>query len=115
MFFPNLDCKIFKITEYDLHGEEVRGETLSERCSIIHYRIRTDGTSVRADSTASRGQAEHSEASVRLLMENTSRVEIDDELQVANHKETLQVVEKFPRYDMDGELHHWQVDLKICR
>lgn len=111
LFIPNLDCTIYPQTGLDLYGKPVFGDPIRERCAIIRLDVISTKTTVRADSSASRGAAEEMISSTRLLFTNDSKVQIGDKIVVSG--QDLKVLSKFPRYSIAGEFDHWQVDAGI--
>lgn len=71
----------------------------------------SEATSVRTDSSASRGASREIVADARLLFPQGSEVKIDDRVDVLGH--SLKVVSVFPRQALGGRLDHYQVDLMV--
>lgn len=113
MLIANVPCKVRKLAGYSNSGEPRHCAEKKDFCAVVYYRTNSDKTSVRADSTASRGAAEQLEASVRLLMLPDSDIDVDSLVSLEGRSEVLIVDGVDPRYDTDGEIHHFQVDLRI--
>jgi hypothetical protein len=111
LFIPNLHCTIYPQTGLDLYGKPVFGDPIKEKCAIVKLDVVAMKTTVRADSSASRGAADELTSMARILFTNTSKVQIGDKIIVAG--QDLKVLSKFPRYSIDGEFDHWQVDAGI--
>ena len=73
MFRPNLTCIISVSSgETDVYGKPMPAKRVTERCAIVKLDIKNTKTSVRADTSASRGNARELIAdSVILLTKNT--------------------------------------------
>jgi hypothetical protein len=112
MFVPNLKCTIQTSSgNNDVYGQPIPGALFNERCSIVKMMIDNNKSSVRGDSSASRGSAlELETVSVILLVSNTV-ANIDDIVTVSGY--SLRVRGKAPQYDVMGNLDHWQVDLTM--
>lgn len=114
MFLPNLILNITRKKGFTEDGEETFYDPIQVKGSIINLRNRLDRSSVRADSSASRGRAEQYEADVRLLIVAGADVERDDLVTVdAWPGKKYQVSEVFPRFNLQGKIDHLQVDCVI--
>lgn len=115
MFMRSQLCKIRPLTGRSMIAAKATfGEPFVEGCELISYRVGADKTSVRADSSASRGRAEHIEAKVRLMLEPFTQAKIGDRLELLSREgEILKIDEIFPRYGAFGEIDHYQVDLSV--
>jgi len=69
----------------DVYGKPVPGVRYPERCAIIKLNVRDQKTAVRADSSASRGNAHELITNAILLMTATTKVRMDDIVIVAGH------------------------------
>ena len=85
MFIPNNRCKLFKKTQgFTATGEPQGFETFVETaCAIVRISLTTKKTSVRADSSASRGSSSETSGASTLLFPATSNLEIDDVIWIA--------------------------------
>lgn len=113
MFVPNVKCVITKLgSKFDIHGKQIReGDALSELCAIVKLNGKSEKTSVRADSSASRGAADEMQYDARLLFTKFSKIEIGDKVELLGF--VLRVESRFPRLTVHGALDHYQVDLSI--
>lgn len=111
LFRPNLDCKIAKRTGTNVYGEETLGAPKAARCAIIELKLTVDRSSVRADSSASRGSAQEYQGTAKMLFPATIDLARDDQVQVLTHK--LRVVSIFPRHSLNGVLDHYEVELTV--
>lgn len=111
MFLPNLKCRIQKSASKDVYAQSRPGRYVTERCAIVKLVVVSDKTSVRADSSASRGNSREVEISSVILLEATTQANIDDILEVAGAR--LQITGKSPRYDVAGRLDHYEITAQI--
>lgn len=111
MLIPNITCNVTKRLGTDVYGQEQMGTAVVTKCAIVKLLSAKMKTSVRADSSASRGNADEVVADARLLFLPQTDVAEGDEVNVAGFR--LKVVGIFPRYNMPGKLDHWQVDADI--
>jgi hypothetical protein len=108
MFRPNFNCQIQKTTgKTDVYGMPVPGRKYNERCSIIDLNVRNEKSAVRADTSASRGNAREFEANAKLLLTKNTAGEIDDMI-IVNGAE-FRIASKFPRHDLQGNLDHYEI------
>lgn len=107
MFRPNLDCVVRQKGGTDVYGMPIHGARKKERCAIVKKVLRNDKTSVRADSSASRGNARELEADVLILVSPQTTAEIDAILDTVG--DTFLVQSKHGRYDIRGRLDHYEL------
>lgn len=115
---PRSPCWIKKNTvRYDGHGRpihsSIRKKTL---CAIIRLQDTIDKTTVRADSSASRGRAEEELASGRLLLKPNEDIATGDLIEVeikGAPNITLEIKSIFRRIDVGGQVHHIDVEGEI--
>lgn len=111
LFRPNLDCEISKIESRNVYGEEVMSAPVKTRCAIIKMNITNVQTTVRADSSASRGAARETIGMAVLLFPVGTDVNLDYQIAVSGYK--LRVTGMFPRHDLRGKLDHYEVTAAI--
>lgn len=104
LFKPNLDCQISRHTGMNVYGEESLAEAVKARCAIIKLEINVEKSSVRADSSASRGAGREYQGIAKLLFPTTVSVGLDDQVEVAGYK--LRVLGVFPRHNLQGIYDH---------
>lgn len=108
MFKPNIDCKVHRSSgQADVYGQPKPTTVVLERCAIINLNMKSLKTTVRADSSASRGAASEEVLDALLLMVKTTKTQIDDVVEVAGVK--IRVTKKFPRYSLPGRLDHYEI------
>lgn len=109
MFRPNTFCFVSKRTGFDEWGREQHGDRQRVPCSVVRLQDSRVKSSVRADSSASRGRAREVEADAIVLLPPTLDVEIGDLVEIVGM--TLEVNGKHPRLDIMGRHDHNEVSL----
>lgn len=109
MFTPNLDCWISKVgdAEHNVYGETEVKKPVRERCAIVRLRHEMQNTTVRADSSASRGHGNEFVSSNKILLTAKTTATHGDKLLVSGVE--MRVLSLFPRYDVPGRLDHYEV------
>lgn len=108
MFRPNQNCQIQKASgKNDVYGMPVPGAKLPERLAIIELNILNEKSSVRADTSASRGNAQEMEVISKFLLTKNTAAEINDILIYGGH--SFRVKSMFPRHNLQGVLDHYEV------
>ncbi len=111
MYIPKQRCVIQKAVGTNVYGQQVPGATFKEQCAIVKIVASDEKTSVRSDSSASRGNAHELLYDAVVLVGPRSNARIHDILTVNGYK--LEIMTVQPRLDIDGRLDHYQLDLKI--
>lgn len=114
---PHLDCLIAKKIGADRYGQPIYGADAPAHVGVVKLSLGAAKTSVRADSSASRGKSEELEADARLLFPSWgSKPEPGDVLtiRVVNEVYRLKIKSVFPRLSVLGQLDHWQTDCVIA-
>ena len=108
MFKPNAWCFIVKTSaETDVFGMPVNKTKVREACTPLVIDSKVDKSSVRADTSASRGNAREFQALAKFLVPPTSKASIDDILEW--NGDALRISGKMPRYDLRGRLDHYEL------
>lgn len=109
---PNLNCEIHRQNGgYDRYGKSLPGDVVVTRCAAVKLLTRSRKTSVRADSSASRGNAREIVSDAVLLFAHNVHVDEGDKVIVTGIE--LKVTGVFPRFDMAGRLDHFEVELNV--
>jgi hypothetical protein len=111
MFIPNIPCQIYRRTGLTGFGKPTFTGPLPGMCGVIRLEEMSNKTSVRADSTASRGSAKETVTASRMLFPASLTLNAGDVVKVLGR--TLTVQSTWPRHDVSGRFDHWQVDLEI--
>jgi hypothetical protein len=107
MFIPNADCIVRKAGSTNVYGEATLGAPIAERCGIVRLHEKVSHTTVRADSSASRGHADEGDANVVVLLAVTTKAGLGDQLEVMGLK--VRINDKQPRVSVTGKLDHYEV------
>ena len=111
LMIPKIKCVVTKVGGVDLYGQELPGDSFKSKCAIVKLNTSSIKTSVRADSSASRGNAREVTHDARLLFSPKINLEIGDKVQI--NRVDLKVLGIFPRYTIAGALDHLQVDAEL--
>lgn len=106
---PNLTVKHQKADGYDEHSQPAFLPEKTIKCRVVHYRRLSVKSSVRADSSASRGRAKEIIYDAVILFDYNSNVAIDDLITIMGEKMIVEVVE--PRFNISGKLDHYETKL----
>lgn len=104
MFIPNQVCDVRRRTSWNKHGEPVYGPTQVVPVAVVHLIDAALKTTVRADSSASRGAADEVVSETKLLFPKNFRPQRGDCV-------VLQGIELFVtsvelRFSVHGKLDH---------
>jgi hypothetical protein len=108
MFRPNLSCTIQKASgKVDVYGMPEPGVKYVERCAVVRLKLTSEKSSVRADTSASRGNALEIEADVMFLLTKNTVAKINDMILFEGEK--YRIASRFPRVDLQGKMDHYEV------
>ena len=108
MFRPNQTCLVqVDAGTTDVYGMPQGVTNVQEYCTVVKMNIRSEKSAVRADTSASRGNAMEIQTDAELLLTTATAASIDDIITV--YGERLRVKAKWPRYDLQGRLDHYQI------
>lgn len=107
MFKPNQKCRIQLSAGNDVYGQSKPSTFVIEGCSIVKLMISNEKSSVRADSSASRGNARELQADAVLLLTTATKARIDDVIEISGAK--FKISGRFPRHDVNGRLDHIEI------
>lgn len=111
MFLPNTTCYIYSRTDTtNIFGKYEFLPRKTVKCSVITYDIKSLKTSVRADTSATRGQAENDEGIAKFCFPTYVNLKLDDEVEKDGFR--MKVIEIHPRRNVLGKLDHYEVDMK---
>lgn len=108
MYLPNTTLKIRSTLGFDEYGQERIGSLVTEPCAIVYARYKSDKTTVRTDSSASRGHGREKVSDARILVGPKTVSKLDDKIEVASL--SFRIVDKQPRFDVNGNLDHYQLE-----
>ena len=111
LFRPNTTCQVeYAETGFDIYGRQVFSAPETVRCAVVSFDLAVQKSSVRADSSGSRGRAEQLEGVARFLFRPNVPIKTGDVVTKGNF--VMSVIEVHPRYSVAGELDHNEVDMK---
>ncbi len=111
MFSPNLTGTLQKMTGRDIHGRHQLGPSLPCPFGAISLKVSAKTTTVRADSSASRGSASETVTERgRILVPAFISVQNGDIFTYQGNK--YEIVSLHQRYSVTGALDHWECDLE---
>lgn len=96
---------------FDFMGQATYSRPKRARVTVIYFQAGQGRSSIRADRSESKARAEEQSGKVRLLVHPDDAVRLGDKVMMFN--EVLRVTNVFPRHDLNGHLHHVQVDLEL--
>jgi len=109
MFIPNTTASVRRRTGTNVRAEEVFGAASTIACAVVRLEAKEQKTSVRADSSASRGAADEHVTDAKMLFPKTFRPQKGDRVLVQSID--LRVVSVHPRLNVLGLLDHYETDL----
>lgn len=110
-FNANQKGSIRHTTGNDWNGQPKFSSKKKLSFAIINFIVGQQDVSIRVDRSASKGKAEEVSGKFRILTPHNQRIKIGDKVEALNVN--LRVNSIFPRYSLDGSLHHKQVDLEL--
>lgn len=111
MFRPNVRALASRLEDRNVYGKRIYGEWFSVNIGIVKLEKSSSKTSVRTDSSGSRGSAREILADARILLPASTNLNTGDRLKI--HGMMLTVESITPRYSVLGVFDHWQVDCSI--
>lgn len=112
MFRSNNTCTIRTSSgKTDVYGKPTPGNSYKEACAIVKLDIRNLTSSVRTDSSATRGNARELIADSVILLNKATRGNIDDVIVVAGYE--LRILTKQPRFSATGALDHYEITASV--
>lgn len=111
MFRANRVCRVRQKTDqYDKYGQPLFGAAVTVPFALVRFDTKIEDTTVRADSSATRGNVKEYNASGRILFERTFKPNWGD--LVAFDGKVFRIKEVEPRYNVLGKLDHYEADLE---
>jgi hypothetical protein len=111
ILFPNVPATLRQQQGYDLQSKPAWGRGLAIKVAIVTLKNKVERSSVRADSSASRGRVDEARADGIVLVPAGIEVGLQDRLVLLGV--TYEVASVFPRIGLDGQLGHSQIELRI--
>jgi hypothetical protein len=115
MFTPNNTCQLFVSSgKTDVYGQPLPEKTgVTEPCAIVRVTRTEEKTSVRADSSGSRGNAREIIAEAQVLLLPSTVINIDDIVMIG--VDQYRVMMKHPQYNIVGVLDHYKIIAAMWR
>lgn len=111
MFIPNTFCVVHpRDPTTTVFGEYTYGPSYRQACAVTQNSLQVLKSSVRADSSASRGRAEEEAGLMRLLLPADAPIKTGDIVHFDG--EWVEATRVFYRHDVLGKIDHIQVDLR---
>lgn len=111
MLMPNQTCMLIKSAGNDVYGQPIPGIQSRERCSVVSMPTADVKSSVRSDSSASRGNAHEEQTNGKILLTAVTKAVMHDILVVRGQK--LKIISTHPRFNAAGKLDHIEVAVNI--
>lgn len=112
MFEPNLVGKLSRLTGRDVHSRPSFSEPVDCPFGIVNMQLSAQKTSVRADSSASRGSTDEIAAErARILIASFIAVGIGDRFQFDGL--TYHITSRHVRRSVMGAVDHFECDMEI--
>lgn len=108
MLNKNAVCIIRKVTGTDVYGQRTLGTSVSEPCAVVKLKKTAQHTTVRADSSGSKGYAEEFSMFNRVHLDKSTSAAIGDQLTV--HGQVIRIMSMQPRFDVLGPLDYYEVE-----
>lgn len=112
MFRPNQKALLSKIIGRDLHAREIYSDKVSIEIAVVKLEMSAAKTTVRADSSASRGSAEETVVDGKIIVSPSLNIHRGDRVEIHSNSYSVAVIH--PRFDVWGRLDHQEVDLQVA-
>lgn len=115
--YTNASCKVQTSTGFNAFGEPQWGTPTAELCSIVRLQPKMSHTTVRADSSMSRGHGDEAVlGSCRLLLSPTTQARLGSLIELTAGLTTIRfkVTSMEPRMDALGPIDHYEVEGEQC-
>lgn len=104
----NITCLVKSKIGNDLFGNPVYGLPRTTKCAVVSLVKSRAATTVRTDSSGTRGHANEVISDSKILMSPKEKIELDDFVEVSGL--TLKVAAIRQRFSVYGKLDHLEVD-----
>lgn len=91
----------------NIHGKETFEAPVPVAIAVVHLADKVEETSVRADSSASRGAGEQETLQAKILIGPGVRISKGDVIEVSNR--LVEIASVHQRFDVFGSHHHNEV------
>jgi hypothetical protein len=112
MFRPNQTCIITVASgRTDVYGQPLAATKVREQCAVVRLATTNQKSAVRADSSASRGNAKEIVTDSLILLTARTVANIDDLIDIGGV--TLRILSKHPRFSVAGALDHYEITASV--
>lgn len=112
MFIPNNTGTLYRQTSTNIDGEKSFGTGGAMRCAIVKLDAMALSTTVRTDSSATRGAADEKVIVAKILFPATyTPPSADDRFDIVGYK--LKVMSVHPRFSVTGKLDHYECGFEV--
>lgn len=111
MFRPNKFGLLQRRTGYNGFGEPLFSPQVRVRCAVVSLNLNTAKTSVRTDSSATRGNAEEDTSTAKILFPIDVRIGKEMKFEIAGQQ--FRVMDVQPRFAVNGRHDHDECMLTV--
>lgn len=111
MIRPNVSCTITEQKGTDVYGQAKLALPRKTRCNVVTLVVTSEKTSVRADSSGSRGNVDELVSLSKLLFLPRDDMGIGSKIEVSGV--SLRVIGRQLRFTVSGKLDHIEVDCEV--
>ncbi len=109
MLNANGFCQIESVGDkFTVHGQPILGKAVRERCAILFVTRSLERTTVRADSSSSRGHGDEKTVAIRVHLDGNTVADVGDKLTVDNV--AGRIVSMTAQRDVTGYVDHFKVE-----
>lgn len=111
-FTPNLVGQLQRKIGYTIDGQQILSPAVACQFAIVNAKRQQEKTSVRADSSASRGMADEITTALgRILVAKHERIEIGDIFSFDG--DSYEIKSTHIRRSVFGEIDHFECDIEV--
>ena len=108
MFIPNNRGVLKRFVSNNGYGEPKFAAGVTVSCGVVHLNKKIVKTSIRVDSSASRGASEEFVSVSKILFRSNVIVKPEDQFEIAGFILKASTIEN--RYSVPGKLDHFEID-----
>lgn len=110
MFIANNKGQLQAFSGYNSAAEPQFGPVKTVSCGVVHLNKKVQKSSVRADSSGTRGAADEFVSVTKILFPSSVSIANGYKFRIAGF--TLKAMTVEPRYSVHGNLDHYEVDFE---
>lgn len=108
MFKGNQQCRVYDPPRSNAYGQKVPSTTSrSTKCSIVKLMRMVEKSSVRTDTSGTKGGADEVIADCKVLMSPLESIDLDSLVEVYGVRFRVTAIN--PQFDTKGRIHHIEV------